>query len=89
MESVDTIAPQPAEAVGNPSTKLLARRNRPSWPHRVMTWFRLKMLLRELRSSEKFQRECEKLHCKNLAVLQEKYRDELKDKIRRLESGAG
>ena len=52
---------------------------------RLKTWFRLKLLERELRGSEEFQRECESFRCFTLAGFEQIYRAEIQEKIRRLQ----
>jgi hypothetical protein len=60
-----------------------ATSRRAGWIERLRLWCRLKELERELRNSEKFQRECEQMRCFNLAELEQKYRESIAEKIRR------
>jgi hypothetical protein len=53
---------------------------------RLNTWYRLWKLQGELRTSEKFRRECEKLQCFTLAEVEEDYGKEIKEKISRLKT---
>lgn len=48
---------------------------------RWITWLRLKKLRHELRTSEAFQKECEKLGCFVLADLEKRHRAEIEAKI--------
>jgi hypothetical protein len=54
-----------------------------AWWRRAVSWFQVKRMERELRSSEKFQKQCEEIRCFNLAEMEEGYQARLKEKIRR------
>ncbi|MDB6025962.1 MAG: hypothetical protein JWM68_2185 [Verrucomicrobiales bacterium] len=54
------------------------------WFAEVLAWFELKKLEREFRSSEKFQRECEKLRCFHLAKMEEGLRGRIAAEINEL-----
>lgn len=58
---------------------------RSRWFERLSKWCRLKRLHRELRNSEKFQKECEELRCFHLASLERQYREKVAAEIKRLE----
>lgn len=50
----------------------------------IKNWLRLKQLEREIRRSQKFQKECENLRCPTLAACEKDYREELSDEIQAL-----
>ena len=52
---------------------------------RVHRWFRRRQLAREVRISESFQKECERIHCFHLAELEQKHRVELQEQIHELD----
>ena len=54
------------------------------WMVASSAWFKIKKLERDFRDSEKFQQECEKLRCFNLAKIEEGFRAQLADQINRL-----
>jgi hypothetical protein len=54
-----------------------------NWWQRLAAWFRRKQLERELRSSEKLQKECERLGCFTLVESEKKYQAQLQEKLRR------
>jgi hypothetical protein len=58
------------------------------WRQRIAAWCQMKKLEMEFRDSEKFQKRCEQIRCFNLAALEEDYRAEIKEKIKRLKSSA-
>ena len=49
---------------------------------KIKKWFRLKRLEREFRSSEQFQKLCEKLKCPHLAEYEQRHRSEIVEKIK-------
>jgi hypothetical protein len=59
-----------------------------SWLKRMTAWYRLKKLERELRRSENFQRQCEKLRCFTLVALEETERAKIRKKINQLEKSS-
>jgi hypothetical protein len=53
------------------------------WKQFVL-WCRLQKLEREFRSSERFQKDCEEIHCFILAKLEETHRTKIAEEIRSL-----
>ncbi len=49
---------------------------------KIKRWFRLRRLEREFRSSEQFQKLCEKLRCLRLAEFEQRHRSEIAEKIK-------
>jgi hypothetical protein len=61
--------------------------NRDRWTttlEKIKGWLRHRQLAREIRNSENFQKECEKMHCFHLAELEGKHRAELQEEIQQL-----
>jgi hypothetical protein len=53
---------------------------------RIVVWFCVRRLERELRQSQKFQRQCEKIRCFTLAELEKVEQEKIKAKITRLKA---
>ena len=54
------------------------------WIKASSSWLKRKRLEREFKDSEKFQKECEKLHCFNLAKIERDFREKLAEQINEL-----
>ena len=65
-------------------TKATNGKSRSSLINKVASWLRVKKLERDLRASEKFQRQCNELNCAILAEFEEKYQAEVKARIQSL-----